>query len=103
MQLTFPPMEVIFPSISPDGTKVSFHTDKGELFVISMDGGVPQKIDERGIIASWSPDGNYLFYQTHDLSAARGGMIVDVRTGKKSAVPSSEGMFGGYGLPRTSW
>jgi eukaryotic-like serine/threonine-protein kinase len=60
MQLTFPPMEVIFPSISPDGTKVSFNTDKGELFVISMDGGTPRKIDEKGAIASWSPDGNYL-------------------------------------------
>lgn len=87
-------MEVIFPSISPDGTKVSFNTDKGELFVISMDGGVPRKIDERGIIASWSPDGNYLYYQTHDLSAARGGVIADVRTGNKTAVPSSENMFG---------
>ena len=43
MQLTFPPMDVRFPMISPDGTKVAFFTDKHELFVIEMQGGQPQK------------------------------------------------------------
>jgi hypothetical protein len=35
MQLTYPPMSVGVPSISPDGTKVAFHTccDKFEVFV----------------------------------------------------------------------
>ncbi len=46
-QLSFPPMGVWFPSISPDGTKVAFQTDKG-LFVIGTEGGLPQKIDENG-------------------------------------------------------
>ena len=61
MQLTFPPTDVDFPAISPDGTKISFHTDKRELFVIGMEGGTPQKISDNGWYASWSPDGNYLF------------------------------------------
>jgi Tol biopolymer transport system component len=60
MQLTFPPMVVNFPFISPDGTQVAFHTDKAEVFVISMDGGVPQRIVEKGYYASWSPDRKYL-------------------------------------------
>src|SRR5262249_16274796 len=42
VQLTYPPMEVLFPSISPEGTKIAFHTEKGEIYVISMEGGQPQ-------------------------------------------------------------
>ena len=100
-QLTFPPTQVDFPSISPDGTKVSFDTDKGELFVISMEGGLPQRISENGYSATWSPDGNYLYYQPSDPPGV-GGLIANVRTAKKSAVPSS-GISGLSGLARTSW
>ncbi|MGA7317322.1 MAG: protein kinase [Silvibacterium sp.] len=91
-ELTFPPMQVWGASISPDGTKVAFHTDKRELFVIDMEGGIPQKIDGKGFYASWSPDGNYLYYQ---IATPRGGggVIIDLRTGEKSSVPSSEHMF----------
>jgi dipeptidyl aminopeptidase/acylaminoacyl peptidase len=92
MQLTYPPVSAEFPSISPDGTKVSFDTDKGEIFVISMDGGMPQRIVEDGELASWSPDGNYLSYGDYSQNAA--WHIVDVRTGKKSAIPSSQGKSG---------
>jgi len=99
MQLTFPPMEVGFPIISPDGTKVAFFTHKGEQFVIGMEGGMPQRIDEKGVWASWSPDGNYLYYQIYGQYGGGGGVIADIRTGKKSAVPSSENMFGFLAYP----
>jgi DNA-binding winged helix-turn-helix (wHTH) protein/Tol biopolymer transport system component len=93
MQLTFPPMDVGFPVISPDGTKVSFHTDKLEVFVISMEGGIPQKVSDSGWFASWSPDGNYLFYQGgHHPWPSH---IIDARTGKNSADPPPKGYFGG--------
>jgi len=94
--LTFPPMDVGFPVISPDGTRVSFHTSKSELFVISMEGGIPQKLSDNGQYASWSPDGNYLIYPnpTPPLQLH----ITDLRTGKNSIVPSSEGMEGGFWL-----
>ncbi len=93
MQLTFPPMDVGFPAISPDGTKVSFHTDKREVFVISMEGGIPQKVSDSGWFASWSPDGRYLFYQAgrHPWPP----FIVDIRTGKISPDPPPKGYFGG--------
>jgi hypothetical protein len=81
MQLTFPPTEAIFPLISPDGTKVSFHTIKGEVFVVAMEGGPPQKIAD-GYYALWSPDGNYLLY--HAPSPPNLPQIIDLRTGKSS-------------------
>ena len=57
MQLTYPPMEVAYPFISPDGMRVSFSTS-GELCVINMDGGLPHRIIEKNSIAvTWSPDG----------------------------------------------
>jgi Tol biopolymer transport system component len=56
LQVTFPPMDARFPVISPDGTKVAFHTSKNELFVIDMQGGQPQKVADRAFYASWSPD-----------------------------------------------
>jgi Tol biopolymer transport system component len=62
MQLTFPPMEVLFPAISPDGTKVAFFTNENEIFVIDMQGAQPQKVADNACCASWSPDGNYLLH-----------------------------------------
>jgi eukaryotic-like serine/threonine-protein kinase len=96
-QLTFPPMDVRFPMISPDGTKVSFFTERNEIFVIDMQGGQPQKVTDDAVFASWSPDGNYLLY-----ARAFGLQITDVRTGKSTAVPSSGGMSGGYWLSQDS-
>jgi serine/threonine protein kinase/Tol biopolymer transport system component len=91
MQLTYPPVEAGSPFISPDGTRVAFHTDKGEIFVISMEGRMPQRIAEEGFLATWSPDGNYLLYGDYPQNA--GWQIVDVRTGK-SSIPSSQGKGG---------
>jgi Tol biopolymer transport system component len=94
MQLTYPPTQVGFPYISPDGTKVAFHhTDKPEgIYVISMEGGQSQRIVKDGAFATWSPDGNYLTYRGFSENDEMG--VVDVRSGKKFALPSSEGMGG---------
>jgi serine/threonine protein kinase/Tol biopolymer transport system component len=94
-QLTYLPIQVLFPSISPDGTKVAFSTDKAELFVISLEGGPAQRIDEKGIGPSWSPDGNYLYYQI-GVPSGGGGVIADLRSGMKSRVPSSEHKLGSW-------
>jgi dipeptidyl aminopeptidase/acylaminoacyl peptidase len=79
IHLTYPPVDVDFPSISPDGTKVSFHTNEGELFVIGMEGGTPRKVSDNALYANWSPDGNYLSFIQQDAMLH----VVDVRTGKK--------------------
>ena len=44
MQLTYTPTEADFPIISPDGTRVAFHSDNMEIFVINMEGGQPRKL-----------------------------------------------------------
>jgi hypothetical protein len=57
-----------------------------------MDGGTPQKVSDNAWYATWSPDGNYLSSRSYPLSGPT--LIIDVRTGKKSALPSSEGVGG---------
>ncbi len=96
LQLTFAPMDARFPAISPDGTKVAFHTVKNELFVVDMQGDQPRKVADNAFFASWSPDGNYLFSKASLVPF--GSQITDLRTGKSSVVPSSEGTSGGYWL-----
>ena len=91
MQLTYPPLDVQYPSISPDGTKVSFHTNKEEVFVIGIEGGTPQKVSDNAVFADWSPDGSYLSYHSQNIETL---YIADIRTGEKSALPSSEGFVG---------
>jgi hypothetical protein len=95
-QLTYPPTDVEFPSISPDGTRVSFHSVKGELFVIGAEEGTPQKVSGNAMYASWSPDGNYLAYIP--VIKSNRLHVIDLRSGKDSLVPSSENVGGGFWL-----
>ncbi|HEY4931874.1 MAG TPA: protein kinase [Terriglobales bacterium] len=95
-QLTYPPMAVSYPFISPDGRKVAFSTSRREIYVISMDGGLPQRVVERNsAAANWSPDGNLLVFNSwiEDMHAGEtplwGWKILDIRTGKTSVVPFS--------------
>jgi len=64
--LTFAPMMVFYPEISPDGTKVAFSgltpSSGLGLYVLSMEGGIPEKLAEFGHGPAWSPDGNSLAF-----------------------------------------
>jgi Tol biopolymer transport system component len=101
MQLTYPPTEVIWPSVSPDGTKVTFTVCCYETHVIDMDGGLPQRIEKQSSATHFSPDQNSLII-TSLIDGGRPGdkntlelKICDLRTGKISVVPSSAGKLGG--------
>jgi eukaryotic-like serine/threonine-protein kinase len=65
VQLTFAPMIVLFPAISPDGTRIAFSglTASGlGIYVLNMDGGTPERVADFGHGPTWSPDGNSLAY-----------------------------------------
>ncbi len=82
LQLTYPPMKVFWPYLSPDGTKVAFSSNDA-LYLIDMSGGQPQRITD-GVAALWSPDGNLLVFNW------RGLKTVDLRTKQISPVPGGQ-------------
>jgi WD40 repeat protein len=98
-QLTYPPLKVLYPFISPDGTRVVFTTLPGEIYVIGMDGGPPKRVVEKDSgFANWSPDGNLLVMTSLDESKPGSDTnsydwkVLDLRSGKTSVVPSSQGV-----------
>jgi len=108
-QLTYPPMKVMNPSISPDGKKVAFSTYGFETYIVAIDGGPPQKIIGKfSQGTSWSPDGNIVLATSYVESPYTGGtnnsymQVFDVRTGKLSVLPSSEGKGGGEWITQES-
>jgi serine/threonine protein kinase/Tol biopolymer transport system component len=93
-QLTYSPMIVRYPFISPDGKRVAFGTSEGELYLIDADGTHLQKIGEGPFLApNWSPDGKLLVYtrlKTHaDLQ------VRDLQSGEVKDVPDSTDISGG--------
>jgi eukaryotic-like serine/threonine-protein kinase len=101
-QLSYPPLKVQGPAISPDGNKVAFTSAQYDIFVVGADGGAPQKIAEHSLGPNWSPDGNVLLftsYYGYDRPAAERHQsylqTFDLRTKELRVVPSSEGKGGG--------
>ena len=108
MQLTYPPMEVAFPSISPDGTKVAFRTSDWDLYVMKMDGGPAQLIAKHSDSSNWSPDGNLLLFTSYSEAPVGENtrmylQVSDFRTGKTSVVPSSHGIGGGLWITQNTF
>lgn len=93
LQLTYSPVAVVFPRISPDGTKVAFSDDKGVISIVSMNGGTLQKFAQGGTAPDWSPDGNLLAV-TSFKNGAYQSQIVDVRNGSFSFLPGSKDTLG---------
>jgi eukaryotic-like serine/threonine-protein kinase len=104
-QLTYPPLKVQGPSISPDGNKVTFTSAQYDIYIVGVDGAAPQKIAEHSAGANWSPDGNVLLFTSfygYDRPAAERHQsylqTFDLRAKETRVVPSSEGKAGGIWL-----
>jgi eukaryotic-like serine/threonine-protein kinase len=103
LQLTYPPMMVFYPRISPDGKKVAFAGfERAQrrlgLYIVNIEGSVPDQITQGGAMA-WSPDENSIAF-TYLVPGRHLGekdslqaYMVDLRTRKVSAVPDSVGMI----------
>ena len=94
LQLTNSPEQAFFSFISPDGKQVTYDNNKGEINVISMDGGPPRKIAEHAWAASWSPDGNRLVFADYSDRVHTKFLIYDLRTENRTFVPESQDLTG---------
>jgi serine/threonine protein kinase len=99
MQLTYSPMEAVYPYISPDGTKVAFG-DRGKLFVVNSDGSDERAIATEGSSDAphWSPDGKELVFQeqipgksTLEKDSMR-MVVLNLESGRRSVVPAAPGV-----------
>jgi len=83
--------------ISPDGSKVvfvAFDPQKGfGRYIVSMQGGTPQRMVEETSFAAWSPDGNELVLEAGLPHLVLGTEIrtIDLRTGIVREIPDSRG------------
>ncbi len=94
LQLTFPPAEVFYPVISPDGKLVAYGTSSGAIYLIGVDGGQPRTlVDADAGGPSWSPDGKRLLFTDRSDPAHSKIQLLDTDTGKRSTVPDSSGLY----------
>jgi WD40 repeat protein len=94
MELTFPPGEIFYPAISPDGKQVAYTTSARATCVIDMDGGPPRAlVGSDSLGANWSPDGTRLVFLDTSDAAHRVAQIFDLRTGQRITVPGSQGLY----------
>ena len=102
LQLTLAPGYAELPRWSPDGKSIAFTSvqegSPPKIYLIDAEGGSPKLLVPEGysVDPSWSPDGNQLAFATAtgapDEKESTIG-IVDLKTGKVSPVPGSNGIF----------
>jgi Tol biopolymer transport system component len=91
VQLTYPPTQVLYPYLSPDGKKIVFRNREGTVVVMNADRTSQRELPIRNAFTpTWSPDGDSLVYSVQNSSHLE---TFDLRTGKSSVIPSSEGFY----------
>jgi DNA-binding winged helix-turn-helix (wHTH) protein/Tol biopolymer transport system component len=93
LQLTYPPEQVIYPFISPDGRQVTYQSSRTlGGYIISMDGGAPKKVvDFNTSPLTWSPDSNRLVFNDYRAGGAQAKInVLDLRTGQISLLPGNQ-------------
>jgi eukaryotic-like serine/threonine-protein kinase len=105
VQLTFAPMMIFYPRISPDGSKVAFNgftNDSGlGVYLLNAKSGTPVKVvEEFGHAPTWSPDGNSLAYAAiapghHFLDGGHWLEIhvVNLQSKRVSVIPTDDNWF----------
>ncbi len=101
VQLTSPPIEVVGPRWSPDGTRIAFTDLQAgrvwKVYTISGGGGIPEEMfpgdTKAEIDPSWWPDGRSIIFGRSYLSGKGEILRVDLETHQVSSVPGSERIF----------
>ena len=110
-QLTFPPLEVRWPSWSPDGEKLVINArlpgKPWKMYVIRADGGSPEQLvpgTETESFPDWSPDGRQIAFSGSPftepgIAEPDGLFLLDLSTKQVRRIPGSEGLFGARWSP----
>jgi DNA-binding winged helix-turn-helix (wHTH) protein/Tol biopolymer transport system component len=92
LQLSFPPLEALHSSWSPDERAIAFQAS-GKLYRIPFEGGSPELLIE-GSQPSWSPDGKSILFtrwQVQDIGGWRPSIhVLNLSTGREIMIPGSE-------------
>jgi Tol biopolymer transport system component len=111
LQLTQPPLQLLLPRWSPDGTRIAFMGRTPgrplKIYAIAAEGGEPQLIlegDRPESDPDWAPDGKSLMFgRPPDYLAESGAPkaihLLDLRTRELSTLPDSDGLFGSRWSP----
>jgi Tol biopolymer transport system component len=96
LQLTFPPLEVLHSSWSPDGSKIAFGAGS-DLYVIPFEGGNPERLVS-GSQPSWSPDGRSILFTLWSVPETGGRRPaiyrLDLSTRETAMIPGSDDFEG---------
>lgn len=103
LQLSSPPLHAVLPSWSPDGKQLVFYSVQPgrpiRAYVVSADGGAAEELAPgyvgNELDTTWSADGRSVaFSGSAQLDGSALAIhVVDVRTGKVSLLPGSQGLF----------
>jgi len=100
LQLTYPPIRVVLPRWSPDGTQIAYSASQPgkswRIFLISAQGGTPQRLtaeEKDEIDATWSADGVQVAFGRPGPRPDSSIYLVGLKTRQISTIPGSENLF----------
>jgi len=102
LRLTFPPLEVLHSTWSPDGKRIAFEANGG-VYAVSREGGKPERLLPEDVTSgqpSWSPNSNSLLF-TRWTSPSRQSSIcvLDLDSHKIEELPESVSLEGSQWSP----
>ena len=100
LQLTYPPIQVVLPRWSPDGTQIAYSASQSgknwRIFLISAQGGTPQRLaaeEKDEVDATWSADGVQVAFGRPGPRPDSLIYLVNLKTRQISTIPGSENLF----------
>jgi Tol biopolymer transport system component len=100
LELSDPSRQAALPRWSPDGKQLVFMSVEGgkawKTFTVPSGGGKARRLiegDNNEVDANWSPDGAQIVFGDEWSAKTPKIRVLDVKTGKLSLIPRSQGLF----------